>query len=123
MNTLLCRAALLAWVLFGLDARGAQETGTLRVLLLGDTGHHKPADFYKAIEPALRKANIEVAYTEALADLNPSKMAGYDCLMIFANWTRIEPDQEKALLDFVAAGGGFVPVHCASYCFLNSPKY
>lgn len=123
MKTLLCRAALLACVLFGLDARGAQEAGTTRVLLLGDNGHHKPADFYKAVEPALRKANIEVNYTEALSDLNPSKLAGYDCLMIFANWTRIEPDQEKALLDFVSAGGGFVPVHCASYCFLNSPKY
>ncbi|HEV3003722.1 MAG TPA: PVC-type heme-binding CxxCH protein, partial [Pirellulales bacterium] len=29
---------------------------------------------------------------------------------------------EKALLDYVAGGGGFVPIHCASYCFLNSPE-
>jgi putative membrane-bound dehydrogenase-like protein len=103
--------------------RAAQEVGAPRVLLLGDTGHHKPADFYKVVQPALQKKNIEVAYTESLDDLNPTKLSGYDCLMIFANWTKIEPVQEKALLDFVAAGGGFVPVHCASYCFLNSPKY
>src|SRR3954464_6318443 len=108
---------------FPVTLRAAQEVGTTRVLLLGDNGHHKPADFYKAIELALRKKNIEVVYTESLDDLNPVKLSGYDCLMIFANWTKIEPEQEKALVDFVAAGGGFVPVHCASYCFLNSPKY
>ena len=27
------------------------------------------------------------------------------------------------MLDFVEGGKGFVPLHCASYCFLNSPKY
>src|SRR5205085_4397294 len=42
--------------------------------------------------------------------------------MIYANTTRIEPDEEKALLDYVASGGGFAPIHCASYCFLNSPE-
>src|SRR6185295_15698477 len=31
--------------------------------------------------------------------------------------------QEAALLEFVEQGGGFIPLHCASYCFLNSPKY
>ncbi len=100
-----------------------QEIGTVRVLLLGDNGHHRPADFYKAIEPALRKKNVEVVYTDRLEDLNPARLMGFDCLMIFANWTAISPAQEAALLDFVAAGGGFVPVHCASFCFLNSPKY
>src|SRR4051812_43655766 len=104
-------------------ARAAQEVGTIRVLLLGDNGHHRPADFYKAVEPTLRRKNIEVDYTEQLEDLNAAKLSGYDCLMIFANWTKIAPEQEKALLDFVAAGGGFVPVHCASFCFFNLPKY
>src|SRR5262249_55165108 len=28
-----------------------------------------------------------------------------------------------ALLDFVEGGKGFIPLHCASYCFHNSPKY
>jgi putative membrane-bound dehydrogenase-like protein len=107
----------------GPRARGAQEAGTIRVLLLGDTAGHKPTNFFKAIDPALRKKNIEIEYTQDLNDLNAAKLSGFDCLMIFANWTKIEPQQETALLDFVAAGGGFVPVHCASFCFLNSPKY
>ena len=44
-------------------------------------------------------------------------------LLIYANITEISPEQEKALLEYVRGGGGFVPLHCASYCFLNSPKY
>jgi putative membrane-bound dehydrogenase-like protein len=75
------------------------------------------------MQPAMSRAGIEMDYTETLSDLNPAKLAGYDCLAIFANWTVIQPEQEKALLDFVHDGGGFVPLHCASYCFLNSPKY
>src|SRR4029079_951978 len=47
----------------------------------------------------------------------------YDALIIYANITQISPEQEQALLDYVAGGKGFIPLHCASYCFLNSPKY
>ena len=43
--------------------------------------------------------------------------------MIYANHTKISAEQEKALLEYVESGKGFIPVHCASYCFLNSPKY
>ncbi|MCI0745471.1 MAG: ThuA domain-containing protein [Verrucomicrobia subdivision 3 bacterium] len=95
----------------------------LRVLFLGDDGHHRPADRFKQIQPVLTEKGIEAVYTDDLADLNAGKLAGFDCLIVYANHTRITPEQEKALLDFVSAGGGFVPLHCASYCFLNSPKY
>ena len=44
-------------------------------------------------------------------------------LAIYANLTEIASRQEQALLDYVAGGKGFIPLHCASYCFLNSPKY
>ena len=37
------------------------------------------------------------------------RLAQFDCLMIYANTTRLSPEQEKAMLDFVAAGGGLVP--------------
>src|SRR6266581_3009489 len=105
-------------------AAAAEEGASpLRVLFLGDTGHHRPADRFKQLEPALRRHGIELDYTESLDDLSPAKLAGYGCLLIYANWTKISPEQEIALLDFVANGGGFVPLHCASYCFLNSPNY
>src|SRR5262249_14414763 len=74
-------------------------------------------------KPVLETRGIRVTYTEDAGQLNPKTLAEYDALAIYANTTRIEPDQEKALLDYVAQGGGFVPIHCASYCFLNSDAY
>src|ERR1044072_5668095 len=102
--------------------RGA-ETPLLRGLFLGDHGHHLPAERFRQLAPVLAGRRIELDYSDSLDDLNPAKLAGYDFLLIYANWTKISSGQEKALLDFVAAGGGLVAVHCASYCFLNSPKY
>jgi putative membrane-bound dehydrogenase-like protein len=95
----------------------------LRVLFMGDNGHHRPAERFKQLQPVLASKGIELVYTDDLADLNPAKLAGFDCLVIYANHTKISSQQEQAMLDFVSAGGGLVPLHCASYCFLNSPKY
>jgi len=83
----------------------------LSVLFLGDKGLHHPADRYAQIAPVLAGRGIEVEYTENVTDLNPTKLSRYDALLIYANTTRITQDQEKALLDYVAAGGGFVPLH------------
>lgn len=99
-----------------------QAAGPVKVLLLGDKGHHKPADFAKALSPELARAGIEITYTEKLEDLNAQTLGNYDCLMLYANIDNIGPEQEKALLEYVEGGKGFVPVHCASYCFRNSPK-
>lgn len=95
----------------------------LQLLFLGDKGHHRPADRFKQLAPVMKKRGIELTYTEALTDLEAKKLAAYDGLIIYANQEKISPEQEKALLDYVASGKGFVPLHCASYCFLNSPKY
>jgi putative membrane-bound dehydrogenase-like protein len=80
-------------------------------------------DRFKQLQPVLMKKGIELEYTERLEDLNSAKLAGYDALAIYANHTRIAPEQEQAMLEFVQRGGGLVALHCASYCFLNSPKY
>jgi len=95
----------------------------IKVLFLGDKGHHQPEMRFKQIEPVLAQRGIEVVYTGTAAALNPETLAKYDGLMIYANTEKITPDQEKALLDYVESGKGFIPLHCASYCFLNSPKY
>jgi putative membrane-bound dehydrogenase-like protein len=129
IRTSLPRASLFCAVTLALNLGSlvqAAETKVpppLRVLFLGDSGHHRPADRFKQIQPVLSARGIELVYTESLEDLNSAKLAGFDCLAIFANHTRIAPEQEKAMLDFVAAGGGLAPLHCASYCFLNSPNY
>jgi putative membrane-bound dehydrogenase-like protein len=104
-------------------AAAAETNATIRVLFLGDRAGHRPTNRFAIIEPVLARKNIEMTYTEAMTDLNPSRLAAVDVLLIYANITRISPEQEKAMMDFVSAGGGLVPIHCATYCFHNSSNY
>jgi putative membrane-bound dehydrogenase-like protein len=117
----ICSLALVAPLLSAQES--SQNPKGIRILFLGDQGHHRPADRFKQLEPALTTSRIRYTYTESLDDLNPDKLAGYDCIVIYANHTKISPDQEKSLMDFVSNGGGLVALHCASYCFLNSTNY
>ncbi len=94
----------------------------LEVLFLGDNGHHRPIDRVPAIMEALGSKGINFTYTDKLNDLNPETLGKYDALMLYANWDSIAPTQANALLDFVAQGKGFLPIHCASYCFRNNPE-
>src|SRR5581483_7778989 len=104
-------------------AQPAAQPPRLKILFLGDNAGHQPATRFKILQPVMSARNIELTYTDKLDDLNAKNLANYDGLMIYANHTKITPEQEKALLDFVEGGKGFIPLHCASYCFLNSPKY
>ena len=79
--------------------------------------------FAPMLKAALAQYGFNFSYTTDPADLNAANLAQYDALMIYANHETIAPDQEKALLDFVAGGKGFLPIHSASFCFQNSPAY
>ncbi len=80
----------------------AADAKPIRVLFLGDNGHHRPADRFRQIEPVLTKRGIELTYSDRLESLNPDTLAGYDGLLIYANFTALAHAQERALLDFVA---------------------
>src|SRR5713101_5829725 len=110
-------------LLLAMAPKSANEPKPIKILFLGDKGHHQPRERFAQLQPALAKRGIELTYTDQVADLNPKTLFAYDGLVIYANTTKIAPEQEKALLDFVENGKGFIPIHCASYCFLNSPKY
>jgi putative membrane-bound dehydrogenase-like protein len=99
------------------------EPPRIKVLFLGDNGHHQPVLRFRQIQPILAGRGIDLVYADQADVLNSKTLASYDGLLIYANLTTISPDQERALLDFVAQGKGFIPIHCASYCFLNSPRY
>lgn len=118
----LATACLLTATILFCSFASAQES-QISVLMLGDTGLHKPSEFYRHLVAPLREQGIELAYSEALSDLNEGNLAQYDGLMIFANIEQITPQAESALLNYVKNGGGLIPVHCASFCFLNSEKY
>jgi putative membrane-bound dehydrogenase-like protein len=94
----------------------------VKVLFLGDEGHHQPLERCRQVYSLLAEHGIDLTYTEDLRDLNPANLDRFDALLLYANWTSIAPEQERALIDYVEGGHGFVPIHCGSYCFLNSPR-
>jgi type 1 glutamine amidotransferase len=100
----------------------AHQGRRIEVLFLGDNGHHRPADMAPKIMAALGPRGINFTYTDQLDDLNPETLGKYDALLLFANWDSIAPKQADALLGFVASGKGFIPVHCATYCFRNNDE-
>ena len=101
----------------------ADEPKPLRLLFLGDNGHHRPAERFAQLQPVLAERGILLDYSDKVESLDPRALAPYAGLVIYANTTEISPDQERALLEFVESGHALVALHCASFCFLNSPKY
>src|SRR6476660_10217496 len=102
----------------------AKKGRTIEVLFLGhNSTHHDSARFEPMLAKAIESEGFHFTYTPDPNQLNTENLAKYDALMIYANHTTITPEQEKALLDFVASGKGFLPIHCASFCFQNSPAY
>src|SRR5262245_37371159 len=85
----------------------AAEPAKLKVLFLGDNGHHQPAARFKQLQPVFAARGIDMTYTEKLTDLNAKTLANYDALVVYANHDKITVDQEKALLDYVEGGKGF----------------
>lgn len=102
------------------------DTGPRKIemMFLGHAGeHHNSGAFMPMLASGLSQSGINITYTESVEDLNPQTLALYDGLIIYANHEEITSAQEEALLDFVADGNAFVPIHSASFCFLNSPAY
>jgi len=98
--------------------------GKIEILFLGhDSQHHNSALYMPMLASILSKEGINFTYTDQPDALNAETLSKYDGLMIYANHEKITPEQEEALMDFVAQGKGFIPVHCASFCFQNSPEY
>ena len=110
-------------VLSGQFVSGAEQPPAVKMLFLGDNGHHQPGARFAQVEEVLARRNIKAVYTTNLAELNAENLANYDVLAIYANHDEIAPGQAKAIVDFVAAGKGLLPIHCASYCFRNSDDY
>ncbi|MCU0709930.1 MAG: ThuA domain-containing protein, partial [Pirellula sp.] len=93
----------------------AAYAADLTLLFMGDNGHHQPMRRFQQLAPELEKKGILLRYTDNMQDLNPQNLSKYDGLVLYANIDRIEDSQAKAVLDFIASGKGFVPLHCATY--------
>src|SRR5687768_10843550 len=115
---------LLVWCCMLEALASAAEPASLKLLFLGDNGPHRPARRFAELAPVLEKRKIELKYIDDPAKaLSTEMLTQFDGLVLYANIDKITPEQEKALLDFVEGGKGFVPLHCASFCFRNSPKF
>jgi putative membrane-bound dehydrogenase-like protein len=104
-------------------AAASARAQRLEILFLGDNGHHEPVKRFPELMQGLGARGLNFSYTDRMADINAANLAQYDALMVYANTDVIAPEQEKALLEYVRGGKGFVPIHCASYCFRNSMQY
>jgi putative membrane-bound dehydrogenase-like protein len=111
-----------AGFLSGFPARAA-EPARISVLLLGDKGHHRPAEFAKLLTPIFAKDGIDVTYTDDVEKLTPTNLAKHDAVAIFRDSGDLPAKPEAALVEFVEGGKGLVAIHCASHCFRNSVKY
>ena len=106
----------------GTDAR------RLEVLFLGaptaNGPHHDPISRYRVLKKALGVPGIDLTYSEDLAEaFRPAFLRQFDAVLLYGNWPRLSAEHEKALLDYIAEGHGFLPIHCASACFGNSAEF
>lgn len=94
----------------------------LNLLFIGDNGHHQPMRRFEELAPSLLERGITLRYTDRMEDINPKTLAQFDGLVLYANIDRIEEAQANALLKFVTDGHGFIPLHCATYCWRNNKE-
>ncbi|MEM1295719.1 MAG: PVC-type heme-binding CxxCH protein, partial [Verrucomicrobiota bacterium] len=110
--------ALLSWLMV---ANGA-EFGPIRVLFLGhESEQHNSNLYYPMLAKALGPDAIYFDYvtTPEAAFADADHLARYDAVLMYCNHKTIERAHWKNLKSFVEEGGGFVPVHSASWCFQN----
>lgn len=103
-------------------APAAQTQAELKVLFLGDQGGHKPRERYDLVAPIFARRGIQLVYTEAMTDIRLENLRKYNALLVYANIDEIDRESEQAILAYVREGGGFVPIHSASFCFRNSTE-
>jgi putative membrane-bound dehydrogenase-like protein len=107
------------------------EARRLEVLFLGaptaNGPGHDPVTRYRVIKRNLGTEGIDFTYTQDPAEaFNPATLAKYDALLMYGNWAQGGPmpaDQLNALTSYIEAGGGFLPIHCASACYGGSPEF
>lgn len=101
----------------------ADNSRRLEILFLGHKSkHHNSEVLADIMNKEYFKDGINITYSTDPNDLNENFLTNFDGLVLYANYDTISPGQEKALLNFVKGGKGFIPLHCASYCFRNSAE-
>lgn len=118
----LCSIVLLSLLFMGASTEINEDVPKrLEILFLGHKSkHHDSEKLVDILTKEYFKEGINISYTTVPDDLNEANLQQYDGLIVYANYDTITSSQEKALLQFVRSGKGFIPLHCASFCFRNS---
>ena len=112
---------LFAFVL-GVAASAADRP--IRVLFLGhESAHHDSGKYLPYLMAGFGRDAIYFDYFTQPDCLNAETLAHYDAVMLYANHDQMKPEQFEALNGFVESGHGFLPIHCASACFGNEPRF
>ncbi|MCX5655067.1 MAG: ThuA domain-containing protein [Planctomycetota bacterium] len=111
-------------------ARASEQAAKIRLLILSGANNHA----WKATTPVLKKmyedsGRFTVDVTEDVPNLKAADFAKYDCIV--CNYTtfpvmegkRWPAETEKAFLDYIAAGHGFVLFHAASTAWEDWPEF
>ena len=102
------------------------RSGPIRVLFLGhESKHHNSNMFYPMLAKGLGRDAIYFDYVTTVEEAfgDSDYLNKFDAVLLYANHGSITPVQWKNLKNYVEEGGGFVPVHCASWCFGNEPEF
>ena len=110
--------------LFLAVSAAAPADGPIRVLFLGhESKHHPSGDYAPILMKEFGRDGIYFDYYTKPDCLNADTLSHYDALMLYANHGHIKLEQLAALTNFIESGHGFLPIHCASACFGNSPQF
>lgn len=129
-----CKFGILLVLLFFspvLPVRAEETVSPVRVLFLGHEGSgpgqksHQPRLMYPFLAEALGREAIYFDYVETPEEAfgDPEKLSRYDAVLLYANHKTLDRKLWNHLRDFIEEGGGFVPVHSASWCFQNILEY
>ena len=84
----------------------------LEILFLGHKSkHHDSEKLAELLSQEYFKEGINITYTTNPDDLLQEDLKLYDGLLLYANHDSITAPQEKALLNYVNSGKGFIPIH------------
>lgn len=123
LRVLVAVAAMAAVSGPGVGRAQAPQAERLRVLFLGDDGHHQPHARAKSALPTLAGNGIDLFYSDDPADLDVAALTPYHAIVLYNNHATVTPAQLHALLRFVEHGGGLVALHCASASFQNAEAF
>lgn len=110
------------------DKQGAE--GKIRLLILSGANNHD----WKTTTPALKQmyedsGKFTAEVTDDVPGLKPDDFKKYDALVCnYTTWPNIEghrlpAETEKAMLDYVSSGHGFVLFHAASTVWNDWPEF